>query len=307
MKKRILKSLLLGTLSISLYCAPSAKATAQYDGVFIGYGQSNCVGEGNTLDTNSGSSDAIFGNDYQIHVPIADPTDSASNQVDTISIDLEANGSVWPICFSNLDSRVPGFKFMYVPCPLGGQSISNLVPAGPTAFDHTNRSTLYGSMKWRALQASTNGPLVCMLYWQFETDALNGMNGTTWRNFAIELETNVWNDLHIPIMICQGQVCRGVTAANQATISNAIVSLQSEPHIIAAQPDLSKYTSDDNFHLIAESKKYPAGVDWGNAIYTNFYAPPVLLDWFSNETNYLNPLFSFVGMLSVPEARRFRN
>ena len=176
-----------GTLEIRCTAHPSEYNTVSDIGigdVFIIAGQSNAVGQGTSNQAYSGSLKAtLFANSYT-YENCLDPTDSSVDQVDTVSLDPFPTGSVWPLIATEImaDQNVP---VMFIPCAKGGTAISQWQPG----VNHQDRSTLYGSMIYRALQQS-NG-VKAVLWWQGESDALAGQSPAYYSAQLAALATSI--------------------------------------------------------------------------------------------------------------------
>lgn len=103
-----------------------------------------------------------FANDYQWKF-LADPVDSSSGQIDTVSSD-GASGSIFPLLASTIaaDQDVP---VAFIPTAKGGTSALAWQPG----VDHFNTSTLYGQMANRI--SAAGGAVKAVLWFQGETDA----------------------------------------------------------------------------------------------------------------------------------------
>src|SRR5690606_23700189 len=137
--------------------------------IFICAGQSNMSGRGtnNQVYSHASLKAVNFNNHYRWR-NLEDPYDSATNQVDTVSSDSSpaATGSFVPP-LATLIMEEQGVPVAFVPCAKGGSAITAWLPD----TDHFDRTTLYGSMAYRAQQTGAKA----VLWWQGETDAINGM------------------------------------------------------------------------------------------------------------------------------------
>lgn len=188
-----------GTLSVRFTSDTSVTATKAYVGVgdiFVIAGQSNASGRGfsnQTYTTPGGTTlkASLLGND-DTWKELVDPTDSNTGQVDSVSSDSGAAGSVWPLIASLYlaDQRVP---VAFIPTAKGGTSI--------TEWQHsTNASTLYGSM-YRRIQAV--GSVKAVLFFQGETDALNGMSRSTYLSDLENFSNAVYSDFGVKTVVGQ--------------------------------------------------------------------------------------------------------
>lgn len=231
-------------------------------------GQSNNSGRG----TNSqvwtpalGFPALNFANDYTIK-RLADPYDSDSGQVDTVSSDSIAAGSVWPLVATYYLANVRK-RLLLVPCAKGGSAITSWLPGA----NHQDRSTLYGSMVYRALRAGGN--LKAVMWWQGETDAINGMNQATYNGHLDTIANAVMSDLGVPLMACKLQNSSGITDdPNEAAINAAIAEAWADNANVLQGPDLSDLGSDDAYHLQGDEKLATAAGRWWTAIQAALYS-----------------------------------
>lgn len=230
---------------------------------FVIAGQSNASGRGDTNQPYSGTGvSRMFGNDYVLK-DISDPVDILTNQVDAVSNDTEAAGSVWPLVASGVVADT-GKPVLLVPCAKGGTSITQWLPGA----DHQDRTTLYGSMIFRALQAANYGVLRMVLWWQGESDAISGMSTATYQGHLQTISDAVFADLGIPLVPAKLQTSAaeaGYTNANRDKINAAIGNLWGTGHVVAG-PDLSVLTTDDAFHIKTNTNLEDASDLWITSI-----------------------------------------
>lgn len=165
--------------------------------VFVIAGQSNAVGHGwaNQPVSHPTFRAGMFGNDF-VWKPLADPVDSPVGQVDTVSADGDAGGSVWPLIATKLmaDQNVP---VAFVPSALNGTWIGQWQRSSVDPF---GAGTLYGSMARRARYA---GKIRAVLFWQGESDAFNGMGKAQYRSLLDQFAADVRTDLGVPVVVAQ--------------------------------------------------------------------------------------------------------
>lgn len=232
--------------------------------VFIVAGQSNASGRGTSNQVYAGSPAArLFGNDYAWK-NLTDPTDSGIGQVDSISDDTANNpgGSVWPlIATSYLTSQ--GIPVAFVPCAKGGTAIASWQPG----VDHQDRTTLYGSMVYRALQTGCK----TVLWWQGERDAVLGTSQASYSSDLVSLANAINTDLGVKLMPCKLQTFTGASQAAQDLINAAIVAEWAVGNVLTG-PDLSGLTTtpEDTFHLITNAKLLSAAALWWSALQAAF-------------------------------------
>jgi hypothetical protein len=236
----------------------------QYN-VFIIAGQSNASGRGTNNQTFAKSSvyDSLFlGNDY-LYKTMADPIDSNTNQIDTISSDSIAAGSVWPLVATGLSAL--GKYTIFVPCAMGGTFISQWREFAGGAVD---RSTLYGSMCYRALQAATVGTLRGVLVWIGESNAISGTSQVAFNADIDTFANNVKSDIGVNSMFCKLQTCTGISQENQDAINAAIAEAWGDNSNVMTGPDLTSISTDDSYHIKIDDKLASAATLWIAAIKT---------------------------------------
>jgi hypothetical protein len=233
--------------------------------VFVIAGQSNASGRGTNSQTYSHATlkAGLFKNAYT-WIELADPTDSATGQIDTVSSDTSpaAAGSIWPL-LATLHMADQGVPVAFVPTAKGGTSITSWVPGG----DHADRATLYGSMKYRA---SVTGAKA-VLWWLGETDAINAMDQVTFNGHLDTIANAVQTDLGVKLMACKLQNCTGIADANEAAINAAIAEAWGDNANVLTGPDLSDIASDDSYHLMTDAKLLEAATRWWMAMDAALY------------------------------------
>ena len=135
--------------------------------IYVIAGQSNASGRGKHLNhaTNPVLKAGLFRNDDRWG-PLMDPTDGAAGQVDEVSSDPDAAGSIWPLLANRLMRR-EAVPVAFVPCSTGATPLSAWVR------DHApapwSSKTLFGSMLRRV--HAVGGRVRAVLFWQGERDA----------------------------------------------------------------------------------------------------------------------------------------
>jgi hypothetical protein len=258
-----------GTLDVRLADIPALIVSVANVGIGDVYGilgQSNASGRGtnNQTYTDSGGLGAsLFGNDY-VWKNLADPTDSATNQVDTVSSDASpaAAGTIFPLLATLIlaNASVP---VAFVPCAKGATLISQWQPGG----NHQDRTTLYGSAVYRLLQTGCAG----ILWWQGEHDVGAGTSQAVYNASLDALADAIHTDLGVALMACKLQNCTGSVPANLATINAAIAEAWSDNANVLTGPDLSDIDTDDGFHLMTDAKLLEAATRWWTALDAALY------------------------------------
>lgn len=180
--------------------------------VFLLAGQSNMVGFGPLKDSTSKPHPRVFllGNDYQWK-QATEPIDSPANQVDTVSLDPNAQVGP-PMAFARALVEDPDLVVGLVPCAKGGRPLYQF-------RKQPGRDTLYGSMLHRANEARKMGTLAGVLFFQGEGDANDAQKrpetyGGKWDEKFVEWVRDVRADLgdpNLPVVFAQ----LGTTASPQ--------------------------------------------------------------------------------------------
>lgn len=195
----------------------------------------------------------MFANDNTLKA-VADPTDSNVGQIDAVSDDAAAAGSIWPLTlsrmldyWSSVDAPIP--EVVFVPCAKGGTSITQWLPG----VDHLDRSTLYGSALYRARQAGSGQPgvLTVVLRIQGETDAAAGMSQAVYDAHLDTLGAAVLTDFGSKLVVSKFPFCTSANAnSGQAAIWAAIEAAWAKNNVRRGA-DLStvRVDSGDGLHL----------------------------------------------------------
>ncbi len=247
-----------GTLSVRWVGNPDSVVTRTLVGVgdiFIIAGQSNAVGytPGNQSYSHATLKAGLFGNDYNWK-ELADPVDDETNQVDSVSLDASHGGSCWPdLATEYLDHM--GIPCAFVPCALAGTSITVWQPGA----NHQDRTTLYGSMVYRALQTGAK----VVLWWQGENDAQDGMAEATYNSWLDALANAIYSDLGIKLMPCKLEILNDAPwNFNTAPVNNAINTAWGDNSNVATGPSFTDQ-------------------DWGGPHYGSTEAPLVGGRWWT--------------------------
>lgn len=224
--------------------------------VIVSMGQSNDSGRGtnNQLYTSTVLPAAqMYANDNTLKA-VADPVDSNVGQVDSVSDDAAAAGSIWPLTLSRMldywnSIGAPIPEIVFVPCSKGGTSITQWLPGA----DHLDRTTLYGSALYRARQAGSGqrGVLTIVERIQGETDAAAGMSQATYEGHLATLAPAVRADFGANLVISKFPYCSSANAnAGQAAIWAAIEAKWGTSTVLRGA-DLStiRVDSGDGLHM----------------------------------------------------------
>ena len=177
--------------------APAEAETLGRD-IFIIGGQSNAVGYGIAPSL-------FYPYQSKVHnyansgewLPASDPIDNGTNQVDMVSHDA-APGRSFAIAFgSKLYELRPSYEVGVVPCAKSGRSLADYAP-------NLSRSTMYGSMVARALEAASAGTLRGLIFYQGENEAgqATSANANAWAATFLNIYDNLCTDLGMPDLKC---------------------------------------------------------------------------------------------------------
>jgi hypothetical protein len=266
----------VGDLTVRSKAAPTITSVVHNVGigdVFIAAGQSNPSGRGankQTFTASGGLIGSMFCNDY-VWQPLRDFVDSNFNQVDAVSNEnisgLQDNyGSMWPLVGTHYLSA-KGVCFAVIPCALGSTSITQHLPGS----NHQDRSTLYGSLVYRALQA---GGVKAVIWWQGETDMAAGMAQANYSAHLHTLADALFADLGVPLIPCKLQhIDSRATEAQQNAINNAITGAWGTGHILTG-PNLNSLdclnaaVSSDGVHITTNAGLTSAANLWSAILET---------------------------------------
>ena len=136
--------------------------------LFVLAGQSNMSGRGKVSSaTVTNDTIYVFGNDYHWRIA-AEPVDDPTNQVDQVSVDLEAGFGPELAFAITLAGKYPEkyTNIGLIPCVKGASSIHEWRRS-------LDDNTLYGSCLKRVRAASPMGEVAGLLFFQGETDAID--------------------------------------------------------------------------------------------------------------------------------------
>lgn len=156
-----------------------------------------------------------------------------------------------------------------IPCGKGSTAIAAWAPGA----DHQDRTTLYGEMVYRCLQAMrSTGGIKAVLWWQGESDAVAGTTKATYKAALEALGDAVFADLGCSLIACKLLNCANLTAPEQAPIDDAIGECWGTHHILAG-PDLGGIASDDaaGFHATTQPTIDSVAALWWTAIEAALY------------------------------------
>ena len=176
-------------------------ASCEYVGVgdiYVVAGQSNASGRGTSPNQYAHPvlRAALFGNDDRWK-DLVDPVDSAAGQVDRVSADGDAGGSVWPLLATEL-MAAENVPVAFVPCAKSGSSIVRWEEH--PAASHPSR-TLFGSMLRRV--RAVGGRVRAVLFWQGEADARRLTSRQAYAAGLRSLAAALAHDCRAPLVVAQ--------------------------------------------------------------------------------------------------------
>lgn len=259
-----------GILTVRFTNDTSVSSTKTYIGigdVFLVSGQSNAVGQGTSNQTYSstdGFKATLFGNDYKWK-ELVDPYDSNTNQVDTISSNTALGSWVLLLATSIMNNQhVP---VAFIPSARSGSGIDEW----SAGANHQDRTTLYGSAVYRALQV---GGIKANLYWQGEHEANVGagtdMTTSEYEGFLNQLVNDFYADLGVKTMAVKLQNSSGLPDLNEGYIRTAVENVEASNSNIMVGPDFRDIGTDDDYHLKLTAKLQTAADRWFTALKTAF-------------------------------------
>jgi hypothetical protein len=190
-----------GTLVVRSASRPSLSRWISFVGVgdiFVVAGQSNASGRGTQPSRYVAPllRAGLFGNDDRWK-DLRDPVDSAVAQVDQVSRDSHAFGSVWPLVATRLMAADP-VPVAFVPCSRGTTSIFSWLKDAHKPY---SRTTLYGSMIRRI--RAVGGEVRAVLFWQGEADARTGLPREDYEAALSLLAGQLEKDCGAPLVAAQ--------------------------------------------------------------------------------------------------------
>jgi hypothetical protein len=231
--------------------------------IYVIAGQSNASGRSPYLFSCSSPvlHAAMFGNDYRWQ-ELRDPVDSPVGQVDGVSRDNRAGGSVWPEVAAALLSQT-GAPVAFVPCARTSTPISRWQP--DLTADHPGR-TLYASMARRV--AAVGGRVRAVLWWQGERDARFLTPAPVYEAALTRLADAVWRDFGARLVVAQiGDYDQRFTEAGVDTVRRAQADAWAHPHIVQG-PVLYDIDLHDEVHFLTREDVAVAAQRWAASILT---------------------------------------
>ena len=181
-------------------------------------------------------------------------------QVDTVSMDRVAGGSVWPEVATEL-LAAEGVPVAFVPCARSSTPIANWrwdLPARRPA------GTLYTSMARRI--AAVGGRVRAVLWWQGERDARIRTPGPRYEAALQGLAAAIWRDFQAPMVVAQiSDYGIAYTDAGVNVVRLAQEQAWARPHILQG-PVLYDIDLHGRVHFVEPDDVAAAARRWAAAI-----------------------------------------
>jgi hypothetical protein len=252
-----------GTLVVRSVSDPSISRSVRFVGVgdiYVIAGQSNASGRGisESRSLHATMRAGLFGNDDAWR-ELRDPVDSPVKQVDRVSRDSFAHGSVWPFVATGLMTAEP-VPVAFVPCAKSTTSIYQWLPDRVRPF---SRTTLYGSLVRRARAV---GGVRAVLFWQGEADARALVPQADYEEALRTLAESLADDLGVPLVAAQiGDYDVRYTAAGVNGIRLAQQDVWGHGDVVAG-PVLYDIDLHGRVHFTQRSELEAAALRWTAAV-----------------------------------------
>ncbi len=255
-----------GTLTVRFSGSSTTYDTRTFVGigdVYVVAGQSNASGRGASPQpyTSATYKASLFGNN-DVWQELADPTDSNTGAVDAVSTETATpGGSVWPLIATRLiqEQQVP---VAFIPTAKGGTTIAQWQR-------NTSVSTLYGSLYRRVTAV---GPVKAVLFWQGESDALNGTPSSTYKTSLQAFTNAIQSDFGVKTVVAQIGPYAGTTPENLAAIRQAQQQAWDEGGSVLTGPILADIPISDPVHYVSDSELQAAADRWWSAMRASLYS-----------------------------------
>ena len=245
---------------------PSLTATRAFVGVgdiFVITGQSNASGRGRTLGVarHPVLKAGLFGNDYRWR-RLTDPVDSPVGQVDTVSRDRFAAGSVWPRVATEL-MAAEDVPVAFIPCARGNATMERWLRQSARPW---SAQTLYGSMVRRVRAAG--GRVRAVLLLQGESDARLRVPPGTYERRLRTFAAQVFRDIGARVVV--GQI--GDLSADRYPSDSVDAIRAAEQHAcdvdrnLVHGPSLYDIDLDGGWHIVDSHDQAVAAQRWAAAI-----------------------------------------
>lgn len=253
-------------LEVASLSIPSLSVTRDCVGVgdiYVVAGQSNASGRGPHLSIAEHPVlvAGLFGNDDRWR-RLTDPVDSPVGQVDTISLDRHAGGSVWPRVATEL-MAAQDVPVAFIPCARGNVTMERWLrdPTRPRSS-----RTLYGSMVRRVRAAG--GRVRAVLLLQGESDARWSVPAGVYEQQLRRFAAQVRRDIGAPVVV--GQIgdfsVERYPPASIDAIRSAQESVCDAGLGIVRGPSLYDIDLAGSWHIVEPEDQATAARRWAAAI-----------------------------------------
>ena len=253
-------------LQVASRSRPSLSVTRPCVGVgdiYVVSGQSNASGRGLNFGVaeNPVLKACLFGNDDRWQ-KLIDPVDSPIGQVDTVSIDWSAGGSVWPQVATEL-MAAEDVPVAFIPCARGSVTLGRWLrdPTRPRS-----RRTLYGSMTRRVRAAG--GSVRAVLLLQGESDARRSVPSGVYRRQLRLFARQVRQDIGAPVVVGQmGDFAVGLCAPDSVDVIRAAQEHVCDVDVsLVRGPSLYDIDLEGGWHISKPGDQATAAHRWAAAI-----------------------------------------
>ena len=255
--------------SVADHSLETSVAAVGVGDIYVVAGQSNASGRSPTLfsSTDPTLRAAEFGNDYR-WAELRDPVDSPRDQVDAVSRDTEAGGSVWPLVAGELMGRqhVP---VAFVPC---ARAATTIRAWQRRVYDPRSPGSLYGSMLRRI--AAVGGRVRAVLFWQGEADARKRTPAVVYERLLRRFAADVRRDCGAPVVAAQiGDYDDNY--ADAAVNAVRLAQLRSWGHGVRRGPTLYDIDLEGQVHFLMPDDVWAAARRWTAAVMSVVFHRPV--------------------------------
>ncbi len=181
--------------------------------------------------------------------------------------DPAAGSSIWPLIATLLlaDQNVP---VAFIPTAKGGTSINSWQP---NSLNRGDTWTLYGSM-YRRINAV--GGVKAVLFWQGETDAIDGMSQAVYKSKLVALANSIYSDFGIKTVVAQIGDESDLSGNNLDNIRLAQQSAWNDNGNVLAGPSIYDVAIADYVHFQSNTELQLVANRFWAAIQKEFYNGP---------------------------------
>jgi hypothetical protein len=249
--------------------------------------QSNGSGRRTTTTDTAGHPGCVMFTNAYGWAMLADPTDSATGQVDSVSNDATniPGGSPWPRLFGRL-ARATGVPQIFIPCAKGGSSVSGVsdgsapTPSWAVPTNHQDRTTLYGSMIYRVLNST--GAARAAIDRLHESDMRFGTSVAAFIAAKRAIIQAIYADLGIPTVVptCHKAAATWGTLQRQTDYRQAELDIVAAEQYAIAGPDLypildssnaEQNPPGDDIHIVGDAAATIEENAWFDMMMAEFY------------------------------------